>query len=294
MNINIIFSSYPEDGLFFYSYEHYCFLNDAGINTKFVIFLPLPSSKKNFIDMLISKYKNVRLDKIFFIDGVSRIHKFDGVNLLMGSSHLHQTYRKVIRRDYSLAYKVTLRAIMSNKTIVIYNKNRPEDDQQALDFFKPKELIVLNDSGIYPDTEGIEYRKFINFSEYKPIKKPTDCYVFNGTNPTYYERVKKVISGYKNSKIIVREHIDDEYRDIQIKAPVKDLHAQFNKYVYTKDYFDPAPRLIQECFYYNKEVIYDRDPTFVDGGSVYYNLGKNGHSFDIKDNPNIADIINAL
>ena len=44
----------------------------------------------------------------------------------------------------------------------------------------------------------------------------------------------------------------------------------FETYVYTKETFDPAPRIFQECKYYGKDVIYLRDKTIIDGGSVYW------------------------
>jgi hypothetical protein len=56
-----------------------------------------------------------------------------------------------------------------------------------------------------------------------------------------------------------------------IFAPVKNLLGLFKTYVYTKTYFDPAPRLIQECKWLGKEVIYLRDKNIKDGGPVYFN-----------------------
>ena len=62
--------------------------------------------------------------------------------------------------------------------------------------------------------------------------------------------------------------------------------GMFETYVYTKNTFDPAPRIFQECKYFNKEVIYLRDTTIVDGGSVYWKR-------DIKD-PDIMPILKAI
>ena len=52
---------------------------------------------------------------------------------------------------------------------------------------------------------------------------------------------------------------------------MKNLLGLFGTYVYTKNYFDPAPRLIQECKWLGKDVIYLRDKNIKDGGPVYYN-----------------------
>ena len=53
--------------------------------------------------------------------------------------------------------------------------------------------------------------------------------------------------------------------------PVQNLLSCFKSYVYTKTYFDPAPRLLQECKWLGKEVIYLRDKNIKDGGPVYMN-----------------------
>jgi len=50
--------------------------------------------------------------------------------------------------------------------------------------------------------------------------------------------------------------------------------------------FDPAPRIFQECKYFGKQVIYLRDKSIHDGGSVYWNR-------DIK-KPNIEPIVEAV
>jgi hypothetical protein len=71
-----------------------------------------------------------------------------------------------------------------------------------------------------------------------------------------------------------------------IYVPVDNLCGLFEKYVYTKTAFDPAPRLLQECKYYGKELIYARDPSMVDGGSVYYKR-------DLKE-PDLTAVFNAI
>ena len=95
--------------------------------------------------------------------------------------------------------------------------------------------------------------------------------MFYGINDGYYDTVMKHFDNYENSKIVVSRHRN---KDIEIKLPINNLLGKFDKYVYTKDYFDPAPRLVQECFYYGKEVIYERDIKN-DGGWIYFNRGLN-------------------
>ena len=70
---------------------------------------------------------------------------------------------------------------------------------------------------------------------------------------------------------------------IYYPSPVENLLGIFKKYVYTKNTVDPAPRLIQECKYHNKEIIYEASNT---GAEVYKNR-------NIK-KPDVECIINEL
>lgn len=93
-----------------------------------------------------------------------------------------------------------------------------------------------------------------------------------GTNKKYYETLEKVIPSLGESYSIITYKEDFVNKNLKnLYAPVKNLLGIFNTYVYTKETFDPAPRLIQECKYYNKNIIYQRDQLIVDGGSVYMN-----------------------
>jgi hypothetical protein len=60
----------------------------------------------------------------------------------------------------------------------------------------------------------------------------------------------------------------------------------FETYVYAKETFDPAPRILQECKFFGKNVIYIRDKSIIDGGSVYWRR-------DIKE-PDVTEIIKAM
>ena len=55
-----------------------------------------------------------------------------------------------------------------------------------------------------------------------------------------------------------------------IFVPIDNLLGLFQTYVYTKTTFDPAPRLIQECKYFGKDMVYQRPLDLRDGGKVYW------------------------
>jgi len=68
-----------------------------------------------------------------------------------------------------------------------------------------------------------------------------------------------------------------------IIVPVENLLGIFNTYVYTKTINDPAPRIIQECKYYNKPIIFESTNK---GAEVYMNR-------DIE-KPDVENIVNEL
>jgi hypothetical protein len=83
------------------------------------------------------------------------------------------------------------------------------------------------------------------------------------------KQIKDCPNCFKSHGILTynEKYINKDYNNIF--APVKNLLGLFKSYVYTKTYFDPAPRLIQECKWLGKEVVYLRDKNIKDGGPVY-------------------------
>jgi len=290
MNIDIIFASYIKDGLFYYSYEHFRYLNDNDIRTNFYIFLRGRDTKEDCLELLNSKYQNVTLDNIFFIDNFSPLYRFKNKILLMGKSHIHHAYNMCQSPSYSNIFKLNLINALRNHLVIIHNENFLDSYENEIQFFRPLKVTHLNDHLIYPNFDGIQYRKKIYFDIYKQPAKELNCTLFNGTNQKYFDDILPKISKYKNPIILVDKFKCEDYLLFQVKLPVEDLLEKFNRYVYTKSFFDPAPRLIQECFYFNKDVIYDRDFKGVDGGYIYYQLGMNGENFNLTNE--ILEILN--
>lgn len=290
--INIVFASDYFDGLFFYSYEHFRFLEDNGFDVKFHIFLRPVHTKNDFLNMLLGKYSDVSLDNIHFYDNNSSINTFHGINFMLGESHLYHTYNRCQNASNSMHLKINLKMLMHLPIVIIHNENRPEIYPVAIKYFDPDQVFYLNDYDIYPNGYGQQYMKRINFDIYLPQKDEIEfTHLFNGSNDQYYESALKVIDEYPDSRVLVSHIHDDKYRDKQILIPVEKLMNKFEKFVYTKDFFDPAPRIIQECFHYGKEVIYRRNLDIADGGSVYYQRGLDGMDFNLSHHPEILEIL---
>ena len=263
--VNIVCTSKPGDGLFHYSYEYCCYLNTIGIKSQLVILTHHNFSQKEYIDAIkecYTNYENVVFD--FYTPSA------DDITLIMGRSMLTLAYLN--KNSYTKDQLLTLHLLFSSNLISVYSENHPVDYFKAIDFFKPKKIHDLCDYDVYPNGTGEQFEKIINFSIYKPIKTDIQFkYLFLGTNEIYYKEVEKHITDYSSHGIIVyrNQFLNQELKHIYV--PVKNLLGIFDTYVYTKPNFDPAPRLVQECKWLGKEVIYLRDKYKKDGGSVYWN-----------------------
>lgn len=278
--INIVVTSKPVDGLLYYSYEYCDMLNKAGVPAQLVIITHRKFNQLAYIDTIKSKYTTY--EKVF-IDNY--LPTDNDVTLIMGRSMMTLSFQSF--NDYTEHQQKCLRKLFSGKVISVYSENHPADYPKAVDFYNPQQIIDLCDTEVYPNGVGKHFEKRINFSIYKSfVNKPQFEYLFLGTNEKYYASAEKVLEHFSDHGILT---YDADYVNIQnnnIFVPVDNMLGMFETYVYTKETFDPAPRIVQECKYYGKNMIYMRDKTLVDGGSVYWKR-------DIVQ-PDVTPIIGAL
>ena len=264
--INIVCTSKPGDGLLCYSYEHCCYLNSIGIASQVIIITHRKFKEQDYLDMLEEKYVYVGNNIIF--DHHTPMP--NDITLIMGRSMMTLPFKD--KHDYSYNQLLTMHLLFGGNLISVYSENQHDLWQPALKYFKNKRVYNLCDYDVYPNGEGEQYEKMINFEIYKPVVNDIQFdYLFLGTNDVYYNEILKHIDKYKSHGVLTynEKYIIMDYNNIF--APVKNLLGLFKTYVYTKTYFDPAPRLMQECKWLGKEVIYLRDKNIKDGGPVYYN-----------------------
>ena len=265
MLINVVCTSKPGDGLLHYSYEHCSFLNSIGLKSQLVIITHKNFNQEDYINSLKEcyvTYENVIFNEYTPASG--------DITLIMGRSMLTLAY--LDKEHYSTDQLLSLRLLFKNNLVSVYSENHPKEYPIALKYFNPKKVFDLCDYDVYPNGVGKHFEKMINFDIYKPIKQDIQFdYLFLGTNKIYYREIEKVISNYKSHGIITynENYINKNYNNMFV--PVKNLLGLFKTYVYTKSYFDPAPRIIQECKWLGKEIIYLRDKNIKDGGPVYFN-----------------------
>ena len=262
--INIVVTSKPVDGLLYYSYEYCDLLNKAGYPAQVVIIRHRNFSSEQYIETIKTKYKDFKYVSIdsYEVD-------IDEVSLILGRSMMTLSWQSF--NDYNDIQQKTLKQLFGGKVISVYSENHPTLYPKALQFYNPREVVDLCDTEVYPNGVGSHFEKRINFSIYRPhIDDIQFKYLFFGTNDKYYEDAEKALPNFPNYGILTYDakYVNLNYNNIFV--PVKNLLGVFDTYVYTKETFDPAPRIIQECKYYGKEIIYHRDKSIVDGGSVYW------------------------
>jgi hypothetical protein len=256
-------------------------LNNAGYPARVVIICHRKYNQRDYVNSIIRKY--IHCTSVWFPD--TYVPSDDDVTLIMGRSMMTLSWQNF--KDYTSEQQTTLRNLFSNNVISVYSENHPILYTLAVEFYNPKQIIDLCDTEVFPNGVGAHFEKTINFSIYKPHTDNIQFkHLFLGTNPEYYASVERVIDNYPDHGILT---YDEKYVNIKnnnIFVPVENLMSLFETYVYTKETFDPAPRIFQECKYYEKDVVYLRDKNIQDGGSVYWKR-------DIKE-PDFAPILDAL
>lgn len=168
-----------------------------------------------------------------------------------------------------------------------------------------KHIVYLQDYRIYGKNQyfkSIDYVKKIPFKFYKTITREKQNVGMMYVTFVCRKVVPEVIYAYfKKSKcdscILVVPYKLPEYDNIpgviQTQAPVDEFFDKFDKYIYTPvaRRFDCSPRLVTECYFYNKDVMIDLDYDDL-GLQTRVNDCKNDISkLDLNDNDLILDIV---
>ena len=278
--INIVVTSKPVDGLFYYSYEYCDMLNKAGHSAQVVVITHRNFTKKDYLDSISNKY--IHCQDIIIDDYVPALND---ITLIMGRSMMTLSWQNF--NDYTDVQKRILYRLFDGNVISVYSENHVDGYPKAVKFYNPKQIVDLCDTEVYPNGVGAHFEKTINFSIYKPHTDNIQFkHLFLGTNDKYYASVEKVIDQYPDHGVLTYDENYVNIKNNNVFVPVENLMSMFETYVYTKETFDPAPRIFQECKYYGKDVIYLRKDPGLDGGTIYWNR-------DIQE-PSVEPILQAM
>ena len=209
--INIVVTSKPVDGLLYYSYEHCDMLNNAGYPAQVVIICHRKYNQRDYVNSITRKY--IHCNHVWFPD--TYVPSDDDVTLIMGRSMMTLSCQRF--NDYTPTQQLSFRGLFSGNVISVYSENHVEGYPKAVDFYKPKQIVDLCDTDVYPNGVGTHFEKTINFSIYKPYKDNIQFkHLFLGTNDKYYASVEKVIDQYPDHGILTydKKYVNIKYNNI--------------------------------------------------------------------------------
>lgn len=216
---------------------------------------------KILIPEIINGFWDVIMDKYEFSEFELKDLK---ENIIFNQKPLFLSVNNIIFTDGSLTNIKNIK--MSYKKRFLFACG-----DKSIQYNDDKNTFILQDPRVYNKVKlnGIDYKKKINFKIYKKTCKQSESYMMYGTeNCRLIDN--EIIEKYKDKdlKIIANEGF---YDFKIIKLPLKNLFDQFGTYIYTPvpRKFDCSSRLIPECKFYNKKVIYEIDYINEDLGLFY-------------------------
>lgn len=174
-------------------------------------------------------------------------------------------------------------------------------------------ILMLRDDRVFPEYPGFEnriYRQTINFDIFKTLSYPVDdrCLINLCTDHKCYPvgAIEKFMEEYFPERwlLYTKDQWYDMYKPLESKnvkveiAPIKNFMNQFDKMLYLPSLrgLDPSPRLLPECCYFGKKVIYhhfDRFEPNSDGGYWRWrDCLENFDSLKMTKDDEIFDIVN--
>lgn len=269
-------------GAFYDTYEYFRMFKKLGYNVCFVSLHDVPKEDIRFA--LRDRYKDALT-----------LEETKDIYLLP----FKDSFKKLIHISAAVIFTTSIYAaaniinrpilIPHNKMILIH-ETVYDDPDIVKAFVNPsgihlKRILMLGDRrtfGVLGDFEHRDYRRKLNFDIWKQIYGPVDenimlnmsteqkCYdvgylndlmMFYGGNYLIYTRREF----YDKYKVLARKN-----RVFVEVAPIINFMNRWTKAMYlnSKRGQDPSPRVIAECKYYEKELIWHRQGEFKDG--AYY------------------------
>lgn len=275
-------------GHIFECFDYYLFLrNYFKTGILFMDSLKDDFLKKSFEDKYVFSYESIKND-IFIVPGDTLI-----TNKLIsfGSKTV------VILTDGNLISLKNNKIILGTKYQISFSCLDIDAINQTIN----KHMIFLQDYRIYNKHNyynSFNYVKKIPFQYYKQIKhtpknKGLMYITYNCRKVTRDVVIKYHKLSGCDTTILVVPYIINEYNNIenviQTVAPIKNFFEQFDTYIYTpvERKFDCSPRLITECFLYNKKVYMNLDYVDIGLQTRYNDCINNLDSLLLKDNDDI-------
>jgi hypothetical protein len=181
-------------------------------------------------------------------------------------------FSRLLLLDYGTIYKVRglISVVDSKSKIIIVSDLRTDDPKYTIDkSLYPEGCVVYYGEMpfVYKD---IEYKHKFLFSRYKPLRNVGSSIFLH----TPKSNDLSFIERYGN--VFVGKHII-----LKTEKHKPNLFGLFDTFVYfhADKWFDPRPRLMHECYFYNKKIVYINEIGRKDGSYFRYkDLMHNGIS----------------
>ena len=223
--------------------------------------------QNNEIKLLILNY-NLEFKRIL-INLIKDRYNLDGLNFeknIIGISKtelLRIKFDRLLIVDYGTIIKVRgLINILNDDSKIIITSDLHTNIPECIinrDLY-PKDCVIYYGEMpfVYKD---IQYNHKFLFSRFKPLTKTNSAIFLHSPKNNDYNFINNYKNIFKNRKII--------FKTEKHKIHLFELFDTF-VYFHANKWFDPRPRLMHECTFYNKEIIYINEPNCIDGSYFRY------------------------
>jgi len=252
MNAVLMYNFIPPmvNGAIINSFEYFLCAYEHNKNVFLYFINTNINTKEMFVEMIRERYN---------LDGIEDFHK----NILICNRNdlLYMKFKTVLVHDYS-TIKMTRGLINADEILVISDNHTTNFDYM----YSKKTNNVTYFAEMPFQYKDINYKMKMLFSRYKPIDtcdKATYIHSPKNTDRSFVDQLN-----LPDQPIIFRE-----------TGHMKGLFTKFDTFVYyhAHTWFDLSPRLMHECYFYNKKIIYINDFELKDGSWYRYeDLKRNG------------------
>lgn len=252
MNAVIMYNFVPPtvNGAVINSFEYFLCAYEYNKNVFLYFVNTSVETRELFIEMIMERYR------------LNEIENFaDNILICDRNDLLHMRFKTVLVHDYS-TIKMTKGLINAEEILVISDNHTTNFDYM----YSKKTNNVIYFGEMPFQYKDVRYKMRMLFSRYKPIGMSDKVtYIHSPKNPdrSFVDKLD-----LPDQPIIFRE-----------PGHMKDFFTKFDTFVYyhAHTWFDLTPRLMHECFFYNKRIIYINEFCLKDGSWHRYNdLKRNG------------------
>lgn len=280
-------ASYLCSGSFYDSFEYFYLFSQKGYDTCFIIMSPVLS---DIVYSAISDRYNIDIESLkkdIYIYDKNEYMRYSKIIKII-SNIIFAPSMSSIAQMYYYEYLIPKRKVITiwelpptHKFISTFKKKR----ENILMLYDPRVFKIYRD---YPHEK---YRRTLYFDIMKPLDKTkaikNSCLLNMVTDHKTYpvDELKIIMDEYNfdNYIIATKEKLYDKYKTLEndkvkvLKTPITDYMYQFDSLLYLPSLrgtfadfgdknMDPSPRLLPECKWFNKKVIFHRFGKLKDGG----------------------------